>query len=161
LAFERLWKDVQVWKAGRSYFPPAQKEVPLEDRPLLESMVPIGRFSEELSDFADGTALIENPDMVISVDSVFVHLPGGVGEVRPDYAVLFRGVAMAPRSPGFSLVSLGANQQPLLIYNYFTINNLKKWSEDCGLCPTVVYGNAFSLAPKGTAPLHHPQYSVI
>ena len=57
-----------------------QKEVPHEDRPLLESMIQIARFGEELSDFGDGAALIENLDMVISVDSVIAHLAGALGK---------------------------------------------------------------------------------
>ena len=57
-----------------------QKEVPDEDRPVLESIGQIARPGEELSDFAETAALIENLDMVISVDSVIAHLAGALGK---------------------------------------------------------------------------------
>ncbi|MDR3570350.1 MAG: tetratricopeptide repeat-containing glycosyltransferase family protein [Syntrophobacteraceae bacterium] len=57
-----------------------QKEVPEEDGPALQSMPRIERFGEELSDFAETAALLENLDLVIGVDSVVAHLAGALGK---------------------------------------------------------------------------------
>jgi tetratricopeptide (TPR) repeat protein len=57
-----------------------QKEIPDQDRPVLESMPKITRLGEKLSDFADTAALIENLDMVICVDSAVAHLAGALGK---------------------------------------------------------------------------------
>ncbi len=57
-----------------------QKEVPAQDRPLIESMGQISRPAEEFRDFAETAALMENLDMVISVDSAVAHLAGALGK---------------------------------------------------------------------------------
>ncbi len=57
-----------------------QKEVGDEDRPALASMARIAPLGEELSDFADTAALIENLDLVISVDTALAHLAGALGK---------------------------------------------------------------------------------
>ncbi len=57
-----------------------QKEIPDQDMRVLESMSRIARLGEKLSDFADTAALIENLDMVISVDSGVAHLAGAQGK---------------------------------------------------------------------------------
>ncbi|MGC8494102.1 MAG: tetratricopeptide repeat protein [Syntrophobacteraceae bacterium] len=63
-----------------------QKEVPEQDVDFLESMPRLARIGEELSDFADAAALIENLDMVLSVDSAIAHLAGALG--KPTWIVL-------------------------------------------------------------------------
>ncbi len=63
-----------------------QKEVPEQDAAFLESMPRVARMGEELSDFADAAALIENLDMVICVDSAIAHLAGALG--KPTWIVL-------------------------------------------------------------------------
>ena len=57
-----------------------QKEVPDQDRGVIESMPQIIRLGEKLTDFADTAALMENLDLVISVDSVVAHLAGALGK---------------------------------------------------------------------------------
>lgn len=56
-----------------------QKEVADEDRPLLAKLRlrPLG---ESLEDFADTAALMENLDLVITVDTSSVHLAGALGK---------------------------------------------------------------------------------
>jgi ADP-heptose:LPS heptosyltransferase len=65
-----------------------QKEIPDQDRRVLESMPKITCLGEKLSDFADTAALIENLDMVIAVDSAVVHLAGAQG--KPVWIMLRR-----------------------------------------------------------------------
>ncbi len=55
-----------------------QKEIPDQDRRVLESMPKITCLGEKLSDFADTAALIENLDLVIGVDSAVAHLAGAM-----------------------------------------------------------------------------------
>jgi tetratricopeptide (TPR) repeat protein len=57
-----------------------QKEIPDQDRRVLESMPKIASLGENLSDFADTAALIENLDVVIGVDSAVAHLAGAQGK---------------------------------------------------------------------------------
>jgi tetratricopeptide (TPR) repeat protein len=56
-----------------------QQTVPERDRALLESLT-LARHGEELRDFADCAGLIENLDLVISVDTAVVHLAGALGK---------------------------------------------------------------------------------
>ena len=57
-----------------------QKEVRGSDEPCLASTPAILRLGEELVDFADAAALIENLDLVITVDTAVAHLAGAVGK---------------------------------------------------------------------------------
>ena len=57
-----------------------QKEIPEEDRKPLESMPQFRCLGETLADFADTAALIENLDMVISIDTAAAHLAGALGK---------------------------------------------------------------------------------
>ncbi len=57
-----------------------QKEVPEQDGKALESMPQFRRLGETLVDFADTAALMENLDMVISIDTAAAHLAGALGK---------------------------------------------------------------------------------
>jgi hypothetical protein len=57
-----------------------QKEIPEQDMALLNTMPQISRLGESVSDFSDTAALIENLDLVISVDSAVTHLSGALGK---------------------------------------------------------------------------------
>ncbi len=56
-----------------------QKEIAHEDRPLLAQLRQLQPLGEALEDFADTAALLENLDLVISVDTSTVHLAGAMG----------------------------------------------------------------------------------
>jgi tetratricopeptide (TPR) repeat protein len=56
-----------------------QKEVRGTDEAHLAGAPAIARFGEELRDFADAAALIENLDLVITVDTAVAHLAGALG----------------------------------------------------------------------------------
>lgn len=55
-----------------------QKEVPVPDRPLLDIHADMLHFGDELRDFADTAALVEQMDLIISVDTAIAHLAGAL-----------------------------------------------------------------------------------
>jgi tetratricopeptide (TPR) repeat protein len=57
-----------------------QKEVRTADDPCLTSTPAVLRLGEELTDFADAAALIENLDLVVTVDTAMAHLAGALGK---------------------------------------------------------------------------------
>lgn len=57
-----------------------QKEVRTSDEFCLQEALVIARLGEELVDFADAAALIENLDLVITVDTAVAHLAGALGK---------------------------------------------------------------------------------
>lgn len=63
-----------------------QKEIPDQDKVVLESMPQLRRLGEELTDFSDTASLMENLDLVISVDTAIAHLAGALG--RPAWIML-------------------------------------------------------------------------
>ncbi len=56
------------------------KDIPRVDLELLEQLPQIDRCGEQLKDFSDTAALIENLDLLISVDTSVVHLAGALGK---------------------------------------------------------------------------------
>jgi tetratricopeptide (TPR) repeat protein len=57
-----------------------QKEVRATDEAWLAAAPEIARLGEEITDFADAAALIENLDLVITVDTAIAHLAGAMGK---------------------------------------------------------------------------------
>ena len=64
----------------------AQTEISDADRTLLDGMDFLVDHSRRLHDFADTAALLMHMDLVISVDTVLVHLAGALG--RPVWTML-------------------------------------------------------------------------
>ena len=63
-----------------------QKEIRERDKPVLEQRPDIRTFCDELTDFADTAALVQNMDLVIAVDTSLAHLAGALG--RPLWVLL-------------------------------------------------------------------------
>lgn len=63
-----------------------QTNLPQQDRAALEGHPELSWFESELKTFADTAALIENMDMVISVDTSPAHLSGALG--KPTWLLL-------------------------------------------------------------------------
>jgi Tetratricopeptide repeat/Glycosyltransferase family 9 (heptosyltransferase) len=57
-----------------------QREVRDADAAALRERADVIHFGEELKDFADTAALIENLDLVVAVDTSVVHLAGALGK---------------------------------------------------------------------------------
>jgi hypothetical protein len=57
-----------------------QKEVRASDAADLSSTPGVLRIGEELTDFADTAALIENLDLIVTVDTAVAHLAGALGK---------------------------------------------------------------------------------
>lgn len=56
-----------------------QKDIRPEDQPILESLTQLNCHQDELRDFADTAALIQEMDVVISVCTSVAHLAGALG----------------------------------------------------------------------------------
>ncbi|MES2013541.1 MAG: tetratricopeptide repeat protein, partial [Pseudomonadota bacterium] len=57
-----------------------QKELRVGDAELLLDLPALRRYGERLTDYGDTAGLIENLDLVISVDTSIVHLAGALGK---------------------------------------------------------------------------------
>ncbi len=57
-----------------------QTEVSAADEIALEQLSPIHQYRELLTDFAQTAALIENLDLIITVDTAIAHLAGALGK---------------------------------------------------------------------------------
>jgi hypothetical protein len=56
-----------------------QKDIRPEDQPILEALTHLHCYQNELKDFADTAALIQEMDLVISVCTSVAHLAGAIG----------------------------------------------------------------------------------
>ena len=72
------WEPLLESGRGRVDWICLQKAVAPEDRPYL-AQLGVRDPSEELGDFCDTAALVQNLDLVISVDTALAHLAGALG----------------------------------------------------------------------------------
>ena len=74
-----LLRDILPFLPNQLEYVSLQKEVREVDKLTLDSNPHILNFSSHLNDFVDTAALIENLDLVISVDTSVAHLSGALG----------------------------------------------------------------------------------
>jgi ADP-heptose:LPS heptosyltransferase len=66
--------------AGRASFVSLQKPMPAADRATLDQFGGMTDISGELTDFGETAAVIDNLDLVITVDTAMGHLAGALGK---------------------------------------------------------------------------------
>jgi tetratricopeptide (TPR) repeat protein len=81
-----------------------QKDIADADRFALDRAPQLQRLGESLDDFADTAALIENLDLVITVDTAIAHLAGALGKpvwLMNRYASCWRWLQEGDHSPWY------------------------------------------------------------
>jgi hypothetical protein len=90
--------------AGASFFS-LQKGAGEEEAATPPPGLPMFNMGPQISDFADTAAIIENLDLVISVDTAVAHLAGAMGKacwlLLPDYKTDWRWLAERSDSPWY------------------------------------------------------------
>ncbi len=76
----RLSRLLPLTEAGPAAFVSLQKPMPDMDREAIPRFNGMADLSDELTDFGETAALIENLDMVITVDTSMGHLAGALGK---------------------------------------------------------------------------------
>lgn len=66
--------------AGRASFVSLQKPMPPADVPTMAQFPGMADWSSELTDFGETAALIDNLDLVVTVDTAMGHLAGALGK---------------------------------------------------------------------------------
>jgi tetratricopeptide (TPR) repeat protein len=97
-----------------------QKEIRPEDQPILDSLSQLLQHQNELKDFADTAALIQEMDVVISVCTSVAHLSGALGHntwVLLPYSADYRWMLNEKDSPWYPSVEL------------FRSNKIGDWSD--------------------------------
>jgi hypothetical protein len=86
-----------------------QKELREHDREALKSNTKLLSFTEQLEDFSDLAGLIDNLDMVISVDTSVAHLAGALGKplcILLPYSPDWRWMQTGESSPWYPTAKL-------------------------------------------------------
>ena len=86
-----------------------QKDIRPEDQPILESLTHVNCHQDELRDFADTAALIQEMDVVISVCTSVAHLSGALGHktwVLLPYSADYRWMLNVKDSPWYPNIEL-------------------------------------------------------
>jgi tetratricopeptide (TPR) repeat protein len=89
-----------------------QKEIRPEDQPVLESLRHLHCHQDELEDFTDTAALIQEMDLVISVCTSVAHLAGALGHptwVMLPYSADYRWMVDRTDSPWYPSINLIRN----------------------------------------------------
>ena len=101
--------------AGASAFVSLQKPIPARDIPSLALFPGMTDLSGDLADFGETAALIENLDLVITVDTSMGHLAGAMG--KPAWILIpkaadWRWLLEREDSPWYPTVRLFRQQKP-------------------------------------------------
>ena len=91
-----------------------QKDIRPEDRPSLESLAQLHCYQDELQDFADTAAIIQEMDLVISVCTSVAHLSGALGHqtwVLLPYSADYRWMLNEKDSPWYPNIELIRNKR--------------------------------------------------
>lgn len=86
-----------------------QKDIRPEDKPILESIAQLHCHQEDLKDFADTAAIIQEMDLVISVCTSVAHLSGALGHqtwVLLPYSADYRWMTNEHDSPWYPSIEL-------------------------------------------------------
>jgi ADP-heptose:LPS heptosyltransferase len=76
----RLSRLLPLIEAGQATFVSLQKQVPDADRETMSAFAGMTDLSNDLTDFGETAALIENLDLVITVDTAMGHLAGAMAK---------------------------------------------------------------------------------
>ena len=100
---------------GRACFVSLQKPLPDRDKPSLSQFPGMTDISEDLKDFGETAAVIENLDLVITVDTAMGHLTGALG--KPVWIMLpkasdWRWLLQRSDSPWYPTARLFRQQTP-------------------------------------------------
>jgi tetratricopeptide (TPR) repeat protein len=101
--------------AGSAAFVSLQKPVPVRDIPSLALFPGMTDLSADLEDFGETAALIENLDLVITVDTSMGHLAGALGKaawILLPKAADWRWLLEREDSPWYPTVRLFRQQKP-------------------------------------------------
>jgi ADP-heptose:LPS heptosyltransferase len=101
--------------AGSAAFVSLQKPMPARDIPSLPLFPGMTDLSGDLADFGETAALIENLDLVITVDTSMGHLAGALG--KPAWILIpkaadWRWLLEREDSPWYPTVRLFRQQKP-------------------------------------------------
>jgi hypothetical protein len=86
-----------------------QKEIRSPDLKIINELKKIYTYQEDLNDFSDTAALIENLDLVISVDTSVAHLAGAMGKkvfIMLPYSPDYRWMLERADSPWYPTATL-------------------------------------------------------
>lgn len=101
--------------AGRASFVSLQKPIPATDQATLGSIPGMTDISEDLKDFGETAAVIDNLDLVVTVDTAMGHLTGALG--KPVWIMLpkasdWRWLLQRSDSPWYPTARLFRQQRP-------------------------------------------------
>lgn len=92
-----------------------QRQLRAVDMPLFATYPNLAYFGQDLRDFADTAALIEEMDLVISTDTATAHLAGALGKpvwLMLTYAADFRWLLYREDSPWYPTMRLFRQSRP-------------------------------------------------
>jgi len=106
---------VMLANAGPAAFVSLQKPMPPRDRETIRRFAGMTDLSDDLKDFGETAALIENLDLVITVDTSMGHLAGALG--KPTWILIpkaadWRWMLDREDSPWYPSVRLFRQQKP-------------------------------------------------